>query len=292
MSLQPHFLMCQPTHFGVEYEINPWMDCRRVVDHDRAVLQWTGLYNLLSKCRAKISLLEPQPAMPDLVFTANAGLVYGNTIYLSRFRHPQRQVETPRAKAWFNEHGFNVTELPADQFFEGAGDALFCGKTLIAGYRIRSDVRAHHWIATKVACRVIALELVDPAFYHLDTCFCPLDANTAIYYPEAFDSYGRRALAEAVSDLIAVSDEEASAFACNSVAVGRRVVTNVGCRKLHAELRNRGFEPFETPVDEFLKAGGGAKCLTLRLDGEDAAFWRSHSHVAESGSSRIPSAMV
>lgn len=274
MSSEPHILMCPPTYFGVEYEINPWMDRRREVDQDRAVSQWSGLRHLLSRLGARISLLDPLPGMPDFVFTANAGLVFGNDIYLARFRHPQRQVEAPHSLKWFNERGFRVTELPTDFYFEGAGDALFCGDTLLAGYRIRSDVQAHQWVGHKVDCRVIPLELVDPSFYHLDTCFCPLSPSTAIYYPEAFDQYAQRAVADVVQDLIEVDRKEAAAFACNSVVVGRSVVTNVGCPCLHDELRRRGYEPIETPVDEFIKAGGGAKCLTLRLDGEDAASWK------------------
>ena len=31
--------------------------------------------------------------------------------------------------------------------------------------------------------------------------------------------------------------------------------------------------PRSTALDEFIKAGGSAKCLTLRLDGEEAARW-------------------
>ncbi len=161
-------------------------------------------------------------------------------------------------------------------YFEGAGDALFCGDTLFAGYRIRSDVRGHQQVGAMLGCRVIPLELVDPYYYHLDTCFCPLAPGVAIYYPGAFDDYGRRALAEVVGELIEVAEEEARRFACNAVVVGRTVVTNTGCPQLHAALRQRGYDPRETPLDEFVKAGGSAKCLTLRLDGEEAAGWKYH----------------
>ena len=41
---------------------------------------------------------------------------------------------------------------------------------------------------------MLPLELVDPRFYHLDTCFCPLAPGVAIYYPGAFDEYGRSVL--------------------------------------------------------------------------------------------------
>ena len=121
---------------------------------------------------------------------------------------------------------------------------------------------------------MIPLELVDGYYYHLDTCFCPLAPDIAIYYPAAFDDYGRRALADAVPELIPVAEAEARRFACNAVVVGKTVVTNTDCPELHRALASRGFEPHETPLDEFVKAGGSAKCLTLRLDGEEGAGWK------------------
>jgi N-dimethylarginine dimethylaminohydrolase len=101
--------------------------------------------------------------------------------------------------------------------------------------------------------------------------------GVAIFYPAAFDEYGRRALAEAVGELIPVTIDEARRFACNAVVVGRTVITNTGCSDLHATLVARGFTCRETPLDEFVKAGGSAKCLTLRLDGEEAASWKDPS---------------
>lgn len=268
-------LMCPPDYYGVEYEINAWMNRERRVDHQRAVQQWGNLHRILVQLGVEVSLLAPQQGLPDLVFTANAGLVFHQNVYLARFRHSQRQGETHFTERWFRDHDFRVTLLPESSYFEGAGDALFCGDTLLAGYRIRSDARAHQWVGQQLQCRVIPMELVDPHFYHLDTCFCPLAAGCAMYYPAAFDAYGRRAIAGAIKDLIEVSPDEASEFACNAVVVGNTVVTNVGCPRLHNDLRTRGFEPIETPLGEFLKAGGSAKCLTLRLDGEDAAGWRA-----------------
>ncbi len=98
--------------------------------------------------------------------------------------------------------------------------------------------------------------------------------SIAIVHREAFDAYGLRVLDANIETLIPVSAEEARHFACNAVVVGNTVVTNTGCPRLHAALRDHGFEPWETPLDEFVKSGGSAKCLTLRLDGEDAAAWR------------------
>ena len=114
--------------------------------------------------------------------------------------------------------------------FEGAGDALFCGDTLFAGYRFRSDVRSHQWVGERLGVPVLPLELVDPRFYHLDTCFCPLAEDLAIYYPGAFDEYGRSVLKDRIPRLVEVSPEEAISFSCNAVVVGRTVVLNQGRR--------------------------------------------------------------
>jgi len=266
--------MCPPDYFGIEYEINPWMRRSRPSDPEVAAGQWTALRELLEQCGAQISLMDPVPGLPDLVFTANAALVYRNLALLSHFRHEVRQREVPHFTQALERLGFQAEAVPQDMYFEGAGDALFCGDTLCAGYRIRSDVRGHQWIGQRLGVRVIAVELVDSYYYHLDTCFCPLAEGLAIYHPPAFDDYGRRALAGAVDELIPIDADEATRFACNAVVVGRNVVTNTGCRRLHAELRRRGFEPHETPLDEFVKSGGSAKCLTLRLDGEEAAAWK------------------
>src|SRR5206468_7314997 len=139
-------LMCPPDHYGIEYEINPWMSRARGSDRERAGRQWQALHDTLGRLAVAVELLEPQPGLPDLVFTANAGLVFGRRFFSSRFRHEVRARETPHFDAWFAAHGFEVLHLPEGTFFEGAGDALFCGETLFAGYRIRSDVFGHQWL--------------------------------------------------------------------------------------------------------------------------------------------------
>src|SRR6185503_7958676 len=130
------------------------------------------LFNLLTSLGAQILLVTPAAGLPDLVFTANAALIYGRQAILSHFRHPQRQGEEPLFAAWLDEHGFTVERLPEGRYFEGAGDALFCGPTLVAGYRIRSDVKSQQKLGDLLRCAVLPLELIDPHYYHLDTCFC------------------------------------------------------------------------------------------------------------------------
>lgn len=263
----PRILMVAPRHFSILYEINPWMSRKVSVCAIDAERQWTALYNTVrGELGAEVVLAEPEPGLPDMVFTANAGLVYRDVAILSNFRHPERQGEREQFKRWFMENGFRVEELPQELSFEGEGDALFAGDTLFAGYFWRSDVRTHALLAESLGVRVLSLQLIDPYFYHLDTCFCVLDAETVAYVPSAFDDYGQRVIEANIPNRIIIQPEEARHFAANALVLGRRVALNTKCPQFEATLREHGFEPFATPLYEFLKAGGSAKCLTLHLN--------------------------
>src|SRR5262249_42746024 len=143
----PVILMCPPDYYGIEYEINPWMSRSRGSVQERARQQWEALHRTLVGLGVQVELLKPQPGLPDLVFTANAGLIFRNRFFSSRFRHEVRARETPYDDAWFAEHDFTVEHLPEGMYFEGAGDALFCGPNLFAGYRIRRGGRAPRHLA-------------------------------------------------------------------------------------------------------------------------------------------------
>lgn len=285
MTEPARILMCRPDYYRIEYEINPWMD--REVDSDptESRRQWLALRDVLVDLGVVVEEMEPEPGLPDMVFTANAGLVYHDLFLSSRFRFGVRQGETPHFDAWFAAHGFRVESLPEGMYFEGAGDALFCGETLFAGYRFRSDARSHQWLGERLGVEVLPLELIDPRYYHLDTCFCPLCPDEAIYFPGAFDSYGQDVLKSRIPKLIEVTASEAVSFTCNAVVVGRSVVLNEAAPKLAASLRAAGYEVHPRRLTEFIKAGGSAKCLTIRLDGEEAAAWKTPTSVAHSAPS-------
>lgn len=263
------FLMCAPEHYDVDYVINPWMEGNiHKSSQERAVQQWQKLYHVL-KQHAIVDLVQPHKGVPDMVFTANAGLVLGNNVVLSRFLHKERQKEEPYFKAWFEENGFTVNELPKDLPFEGAGDALLDreGRWLWAGYGFRSELDSHPYLAKWLDIEVLSLRLTDERFYHLDTCFCPLANGYLLYYPAAFDSYSNRLIEMRVAEEKRIAIEEADAvnFACNTVNVESIVVMNKASDSLKKRLAKVGFEVIETPLTEFLKAGGAAKCLTLRV---------------------------
>ena len=269
MRTMARFLVCPPDHFGIQYEINPWMRLSNTVDKDASQAQWRTLARVLEQdTGAKLERMTPVAGLPDLVFTANAGVLHNGIAVVSRFRHRERRGEEEHFARWFREHGYRVILLDEDCFFEGAGDLLGFPDTWFGGYRQRSDIKAHRVLSDVYGKEILPLELVTSRFYHLDTCFCPLSNGELLYYPAAFDSYARTTIADRVDERrrIVVPHVEASRFACNAVCIGRHVVLPSGCPETAAMLKDRDYTPHPVDLDQFLKSGGSAKCLTLALE--------------------------
>jgi N-dimethylarginine dimethylaminohydrolase len=258
--------MCPPEHFGVLYEINPWMHREVTVDLEAARAEWDGLVAILRAAGAEVEVLEPQPHLPDLVFTANAGTVNGDVFVPSRFRHPERHGEVPHYARWFSDRGYTVAELPEHLHHEGAGDALPFGNGYLSGYRFRSDAAAHLALSRLVGAEVRPVELVDPRLYHLDLSFCPLDERRAMIAPAAWDDYARRVVEALVPEPLVLEPDEMTAFCANSVVVGTNVVMPTCPPRLGRRLEAWNFSVEVAPVTQFLKAGGACRCLTLALD--------------------------
>ena len=260
-------LMAESRDFDVVYEINPWMRVAVPVDHAVALDQWRALATLYRDLGAQLHLVEPAPGQPDLVYVANAGLVQGQQVYLSRFRHPQRRGEEAVFAAWFQRYGYQIVEPPADLAFEGAAEVRFGEDFCFGGWGIRTDRRVHDWLAGELGLPVIDLELVDPRFYHLDTCLTVLPGDLILYYPKAFAATAQARVRRRAADLIELTDEEGLAFVANSILIDRTLVLGWVNGRITDELGRRGFQVRTTAVDEFRKGGGSVACLTLPLAG-------------------------
>ncbi len=264
------FLMCPPNHFGVNYVINPWMEGNiGRVNRREAVSQWNNLRYLLSSV-ANIEMATPAPGLPDMVFTANAGLALDNEVVVSRFSTIERQPEEALFRRWFESSGYMIHHAPEELHFEGGGDALldFDGRWIWAAYGSRTSLESHPYLATIFNIEVISVRLVDPRFYHLDTCFLPLPDGYVMYYPDALDTYSNRVIQSRVSlqKRITINIDDALLFAANAVVTGDTIIMNKCSARLAEKLRSIGLTVAQTELSEFIKAGGSAKCLTLKLN--------------------------
>ncbi|NHI15769.1 dimethylargininase [Microbacterium excoecariae] len=266
------YLMCRPEFFTVSYSINPWMEPAHPTDTARAVAQWQTLYDTYVALGHEVELIDPQPGLPDMVYTANGGFIVDGVAYPPKFRHAERQGEEPWFTEWFRANGF---EVAGPEFTnEGEGDFLLAGDVILAGRGFRSTDDSHGELARIFGREVVSLTLVDPRFYHLDTALSVLDPEVApgttptiAYLPGAFDDASRRILEERFPDAIRVSDDDGAVFGLNSASDGKNVFISPRATGFETQLRERGYTPVLIDLSELLLGGGGIKCCTLELRG-------------------------
>jgi N-dimethylarginine dimethylaminohydrolase len=258
------YLMCPPTYFAVEYAINPWMNPHEPVNTALAMHQWWQLRETFIRLGHVVHTIDPRPGLPDMVFAANGATVIGGTVLGARFRHPERAAEGPAYLAWFDRSGYGNAVAPRS-VNEGEGDIAYAGRAIIAGHGFRTDEAVRGELEGLFGLPVLSVRLVDPRFYHLDTALCVLDADTAAYYPAAFDDASRAALAGHFAELIEAKDEDAEVLGLNAISDGWHVVLPEQATGLATQIAERGFEPVGVDMSEFLNAGGGPKCCTLEL---------------------------
>lgn len=258
-----HYVMTPPTHFTVEYSINPWMDTEKSVDAGLALAEWETLRRTYQELGHVVDLVDPVPGLPDMVYAANGGLVVNSTAVVAKFAYPQRAGEAAVYAEWLARHGYQPVQTRYTN--EGQGDLLVAGSILLAGYGFRTDRRAHSEIAQFTGLPTYSFELVDPRFYHLDTALAVLDDRTVAYYPPAFSTTSRVSLRTLFPDAIEVASSDAYVLGLNVVSDGRNVVLPAAATGFAAQLRDAGFNPVGVELSELLKGGGSIKCCTLEV---------------------------
>jgi N-dimethylarginine dimethylaminohydrolase len=258
-----HYLMCRPTYFAVEYQINPWMDPALPVDADLAVAQWSALRDTYRRLGHTVEEIEPVPGLPDMVFAANGATVIDGKVLAVQFRDPERADEAPAYRGWFEAAGWAVHE--AKHTNEGEGDLVLAGEFLLAGTGFRTAHAAHARAQEVFGRPVISLQLVDPRYYHLDTALCVLDERTVAYLPGAFSPGSRTVLRRLFPDAVLATPADAEVLGLNAVSDGRHVILPTQATGLARTLRDRGYETIGVDLSELRKAGGGPKCCTLEV---------------------------
>jgi N-dimethylarginine dimethylaminohydrolase len=257
------YLMCRPTYFAVTYRINPWMDPTAPYDNVLAISQWENLRQTFLGLGHTVDLIDPLPGLPDMVFAANGATVVDGRVLAVQFRDAERADEAPAYAAWFRERGFAVTEPKHTN--EGEGDILVAGDVLLAGTGFRTAHASHAETQEALHRPVISLQLVDPAYYHLDTALCVLDDTNVAYLPSAFSPGSQAVLRQLYPHAVIATAEDAAVLGLNAVSDGRTVVLPVQATHLTAALQAAGYRTVGVDVSELRKAGGGPKCCTLEV---------------------------
>jgi len=265
--------MSLPTEYKILWEINPWMDKNNQVNEALSWQQWYKVYETFQSLGIRVSFIKPGKNLADMIFTANAGFNLGNNFVLSNFRYPERKIEQPLFNQWFKNEGFEVFKMPKNIFFEGQGELLPVGnQCFLFGYGFRSDIKAKDYLEKylKTDKEIVPLRLVDDRFYHLDTCLFYIDVlDTIVYYPKAFDEESLKRISNLRSKKLEISEDEALNFSLNSFSYKDKIIltdngklnNKVGLIEEYA--RSHGLEVIKLNMSEFLKSGGGVKCISF-----------------------------
>lgn len=280
MPAQPRLMLVDPAHFNVSYVINPWMRPGAWAEDPaghaaQARASFAALCGALSEAGAALEIVPGVSGLPDMVFPANAAVILDRRAMVARFACRERQGEelpyTTALRA-FADRGLldEVAAFPEGCFQEGAGDAIWDGTRQLfwAGYGQRSVLEAAGELAAFFDRSVVPLRLATDRFYHLDTCFCPLSGGEVLFYPPAFtpEALGRIHDHVRPEDRLLASEADAAAFCVNAVNIGRDVVMARAPEHVRAMLEERGYRVLSVDLDPFILSGGGAYCMTLRLD--------------------------
>ena len=274
------YLLVEPSHYDVSYAINPWMRpgvwAQDPAGHRaEAGTAFHALEAALRGAGGEVEIADGVHGLPDMVFPANGGIVLDGRALVAKFRFPQRQGEEAAFRRVFENlkaRGMltDVATLPEGCFQEGAGDCIWdrTRKTAWTGYGPRSSAGSPDVIRDVFGIELRRLELATDRFYHLDTCFCVLPGGEVLFYPGAFSAQGNALIRDTVAPelLIEASDEDAARFCVNAVALGRTIVMATPADRLTGNLRERGYTVSPVALDPFILSGGGAYCMTLRLD--------------------------
>ncbi|HBF22328.1 MAG TPA: amidinotransferase [Planctomycetes bacterium] len=268
-------LLAEPTYFQVEEAQNAHMTAGdgslQAVNQETAQLQWKAVKTAWQNAGFEVEALEGSPGLADLCFTANPTLILplpggGREGWRARMFWESRRPEADIHEAFFETKGIPIHSLPESAgYFEGGGDGLpHPGRQLLhGGFGNRTEFSA--WEALAAArpdWDMLIYQQPNKNFYHLDTALAPLNEDTALFVPEAFDDDGLGLIHAAFPNAIPLCLEEAMNFAGNACCHdGKHVILQAGSPQTEANLQEHGFTPVPVETREFLKSGGSVRCL-------------------------------
>ena len=274
-------LMCSPDYFDIVDVKNVHME-GHIGSTDKAAVnaQWSGLKSVYDGLMEKgvlqeVSVVPGAEGCEDMVFCANQTFPWkmedgSEVVVMSKMRHESRRREVPHFEAFFKGKGFKPLHFSEVEMFEGMGDVIpHTGKRLLyGGYGHRTTSAAYAELAKMLDTPIVALELINPKFYHLDTCFVPLSTDSVMLCKEAFTQEGLEMIKTLFNTVHFIPEEEAEgffslnahAFIANGV---KTAILQKGSTITVDVLKKEGYDVVEIDTSEFMKSGGSVFCMKM-----------------------------
>ena len=277
-------LICTPDHYEIRDVKNVYMKINDQVDLAKARQQWDDLRNVYLGLKQE-GIIDDLLEIPgvegceDMVFAANQSLPWvmwnGEKVALmSNMKFETRQTEVLYFEDYYKDLGYTITNLQTRGVFEGMGDCIPhpARKLVYGGYGFRTERMAYDEVCRVIDAPIITLQLVNEHFYHLDTCFLPLNESEVALVPEAFSSESLGVIRKMFEGVYEIPAEEAmQGFSCNAhiiynsnrkrtaaiIQKGNPVTLNILQQSIHKVI--------EVNTSEFMKSGGSVYCMKMMV---------------------------
>ena len=254
---------------------------RPSVNPRKALEEWISLADAIESAGGKVGVVEPseEPLLTGMMYAANAGwlrAVGPDPVFrLANVSVAHRKAELPVLDLALVAAGFRTERSNA--VWEGQADMCHLPDRLILTYGVRSTRESVEEVGDALPMGALfhPARLREP-YFHGDTCMDALAAPRGpiwFAFPGAFASAeeyeAARVFAGGSAEVIEISEADALAYACNSLAVGEELLLPTGLsRKFKDAARSAGYKVRELDFGElFGKGGGGPRCLVNELRG-------------------------
>lgn len=276
-------LLCTPDYFEIIDIKNAYMTGNEgSTDRSQAIKQWNDLKDIYTHLAFKnvineVLTIPGVSGLEDMVFCANQTFPWISSngkkqVVLSKMKHASRKKEVPYFEIFFKDLGYEILNLSRTDLFEGMGDTIAhpFKKLLYGGYGHRSKANAHEELSEILEVPIVLLELLHPKFYHLDTCFLPLNEDHVMLCKEAFTNEGIANISHLFKHLHFISEEEADRTFCLNAHIPyhksqHHAIVQKGSAVSISILKELGFTVHETETSEYMKSGGSVFCMKMMV---------------------------
>ncbi|NQW18356.1 MAG: hypothetical protein HQ478_12810 [Chloroflexi bacterium] len=242
------------------------------VDITRATRQWNGMVEAMEEAGAEVELLEPSPDSPAQVFTADGAVILGDhQALILRNDGPRGALEPRNFADWLRDDGFEVESIPPNRTLDGGNTLRLHDDSFACGLKPEADGSGERYFAKLLKLTggtlLHQIRLTDRRYLHLDMAIGRVGDAGYLVFKSALENGLASLEGTPIVDreIILVDTQDAERFACNGITIGDTFMTGKISASLIDAIERLGYRAVTLDLDEFHKAGGGLKCLTLPL---------------------------
>ena len=229
---------------------------RTPVDIDLARRQWSEYVEVLRSNGWDILEVPTEENCPDCVFVEDAVVMFGDVAIITRPGDDTRKPEINAVEPIVRQLGCHIERIVAPGTMDG-GDVLKIGNTIYVGRGGRTNqagIDQFAAIVEPLGATVIAVPVTK--VLHLKSAVTALPDGTVIGWDPAVDD------SSAFPSYLSMPEESGAHVV---LLDNKRLLMAADAPRSAQMFRDRGYEPIEVDISEYIKLEGCVTCLSVRI---------------------------